>query len=327
MNNILVTGANGFVGSHICEALFNRGYTVKALVRKTSNLANIKELPVQLIYGDLCDASSLPDAVRGVDVVINNAGLTKALKLDDFEKVNASGTKNILEAILQHNPGLRLFMQISSTAACGPAPSATPISEDHPPNPLTAYGRSKLNSERIALSYKDKFPVIAFRPSAVYGPRDTEMLSFFKAVKFGIKPTFGGGDSYINFTYVKDLALAIIKAIEAETISSGVYFVMEKKAYAYSEAGDIISEVLGRKAIDINIPGPILSVAGKVAEEIARLQKKPMVFSSEKAREIVQRYWLFDSSKIERELGFESPTDFRTGVAETIAWYKKEGWL
>jgi nucleoside-diphosphate-sugar epimerase len=169
---------------------------------------------------------------------------------------------------------------------------------------------------------------VLFRsPSAVYGPRDAEMLSFFKAVKFGIKPTFGGGDSYINFTYVKDLALAVANAIEAEAISSGVYFVLEKKAYAYSEAGDIISEVLGRKAIDINIPGPILSLAGKIAEEIARLQKKPMVFSSEKAREIVQRFWLFDSSKIERELGFIAPTDFKTGVAETIAWYKKEGWL
>jgi nucleoside-diphosphate-sugar epimerase len=327
LNSVLVTGANGFVGSHICEALLNRGFTVNALVRKTSNLSNIKGLPVKVIYGDLSDVTSLPDAVRGVDVVINNAGLTKALNLDDFEKVNAGGTKNILDTILQHNPDLRRFIQISSTAACGPAPSSTPISEDFPPNPLTAYGRSKLNSERIALSYKDKFSVIAFRPSAVYGPRDAEMLSFFKAVKFGIKPTFGGGDSYINFTYVKDLALAVANAIEAEAISSGVYFVLEKKAYAYSEAGDIISEVLGRKAIDINIPGPILSLAGKIAEEIARLQKKPMVFSSEKAREIVQRFWLFDSSKIERELGFIAPTDFKTGVAETIAWYKKEGWL
>ena len=278
MKEILVTGANGFVGSHICEALLERGVAVRALVRKTSDLTNIRGLPVKLVYGDLNDSSSLRDAVRGVDIVINNAGLTKALRNDDFEKVNAGGTKNILEAITNHNPAISRFIQISSTAACGPAPSATPISENHPPNPLTAYGRSKLASEKIALTYEAKFPVVVFRPSAIYGPRDSEMLSFFKTVKFGIKPTFGG-DSYINFTYVKDLAQAIVKAIEALTMSSGIYFIMEKKSYAYSEAGDIISEALGRKALDINIPASILSIAGKLAEEY---HKPTIVLSREK---------------------------------------------
>jgi nucleoside-diphosphate-sugar epimerase len=327
MRKVLVTGANGFVGSHICEALLDAGFDVRALVRKTSDLANIKGLPIQFAYGDLNDTASLPSAVDGVDVVINNAGLTKAIHPDEFERVNAVGTGNILKSIAEHNPGLRCFVQISSTAACGPAPSATPINEDHPLNPLTAYGRSKLKSERIAVSYKDKFPVVVLRPSAVYGPRDKEMLSFFKTVKFGIKPTFGRGESYINFTYVKDLALAVAKTAKAEHISSGIYFVLERKAYTYSEAGGIISSILGRKAIGISIPSSILSLAGKITEVIARLQKKPSIFTADKAREITQKFWLFDSSKIERELGFTAPTDFKSGVIETIAWYKKEGWL
>ncbi len=327
MRKILVTGANGFVGSHICETLQAAGFDVKGLVRKTSDLTNIKHLNLELVYGDLNEPDSLPAAIDGADVIINNAGVTKALHSDRFNRVNAAGTENILGAVERSNGNIERFVQISSTAASGPAPSEVPIDEDHPPRPLTAYGKSKLAGERAVLAYRDRFPVTVLRPSAVYGPRDKEMLSFFKAVNFRLKPTFGVGECYINFTYVKDLAQAVARALTVDSPSGGVYFVAERGSYSYSEAGDIISQALGIKALDIHVPATVLRFAGKISEVAARWRNKASVFSGDKALEISQRYWLVDTSRIEKELGFVSPTSFRDGVVETIDWYRRHGWL
>lgn len=327
MRKMLVTGANGFIGSHICETLRSSGFDVRALVRQTSDLTNIKHLDLELVYGDLNDPDSLPAAIEGADAIVNNAGITKALDNAVFERVNVAGTENILKAVETSDGDIKRFVQISSTAASGPAPSDVPINEDHPPRPLTAYGKSKLESEKAAMAYGDRFPVTVLRPSAVYGPRDKEMLSFFKAVSFRLKPTFGTGECYINFTYVKDLAQAVARALTVDSPSGVVYFVAEKRSYSYSEAGDIISQALGIKGLDIHIPATVLRFAGKVSEAAARWRNKASIFSADKALEISQKYWLVDTSRIENELDFVSPTSFRDGVAETVEWYRRHGWL
>jgi nucleoside-diphosphate-sugar epimerase len=327
MRKILVTGANGFIGSHICETLHSAGFDVRALVRKTSDLTNIIHLDLELTYGDLNDPDSLSAAIEGVEAIINNAGITKALDSDMFDRVNAAGTDNILKAVEKSHPDIKRFIQISSTAASGPAPSDTPIDEDYPPRPLTAYGKSKLAGEKAVLAYRDKFPVTVLRPSAVYGPRDKEMLSFFKAVSFRLKPTFGSGECYINFTYVKDLAQAVAKVLTTDSPSGGVYFVAEKRRHSYSEAGDIISEAMGIRGLDIHVPATLLRFAGKISEMAAKWRNKASIFSEDKALEISQKYWIVDTSRIENELGFVSPTSFRDGVMETVNWYRRHGWL
>jgi nucleoside-diphosphate-sugar epimerase len=327
MARVLVTGANGFVGSHICEALCNAGFTVKALVRKTSDLTNIRHLDLELAYGDLNDPDTLQKAVDDVDVAVNNAGVTKALDVSLFDRVNFEGSENILKAVEKANPGIARFVQISSTGACGPAPSKTPINEDHRPAPVTAYGRSKLAGERAVLNFKEKLPVTILRPTAVYGPRDREMLSFFKIISYHIKPTFGPGECYMNFTYVKDLAEAVIKVLTADSPSGRIYFVAENRSYSYSQAGDIISEILGVRALDLHIPAWIMRLAGTVSERLADLRNKPSIFTSDKVNEITAKYWLVDSSRIETELGFRSSTSFGEGVKETVDWYREKGLL
>lgn len=327
MKIVLVTGSNGFVGSHICETLLESGYRVRAMVRSTSNLSNLKGLDVELVYGDLNDFDSLLNAVEGVAAVVNNGGLTRTIDPDTFYKVNADGTDNILKAILKSNPGLERYIQVSSCAACGPSDTRTPIDENHPPKPLTVYGKSKLEGEKIAIGCSDKIPVTILRPSAIYGPRDGEMLSFFRIIKWGIKPTFGAGECYINFTYVEDFARAVVKSIESDVPSGGIYFVTEKRTYSYSEAGDIISGVLNRKGLDIHIPAKILEFAGWLSEMIARKRGKAAIFTKDKATEISQKYWLVQSDKIERDMGFVASTSFREGVEKTVQWYRENNWL
>lgn len=327
MSEILVTGANGFVGSHICEALLDAGHTVRALVRKTSDLTNITGLKLNLVYGELSDPQSLENAVTGVDFVINNAGLTKALDPDQFDMANRTGTENILRAIERRNPKISKFIQISSAAASGPSETNHPRNENDKPMPVTAYGRSKLAGEKAVLSYKEKFLVVILRPTAIYGPRDKEMLEFFRVIKFGIKPTFGKGNCYTNFTYVEDLARSILAVMSADTKSGATYFVAEKKWYSYIEAGDIISAALGTRAINIHVPLWLMRLAGKASESAARLRGKAAMFTGEKAMEISQRYWILDTSRIESEIGFVSLTSLKDGVAQTIAWYRRHGWL
>jgi nucleoside-diphosphate-sugar epimerase len=241
-------------------------------------------------------------------------------------RVNRGGTENILAAARQYNPGLQRLIHISSTAACGPSDSQNPIDETREPKPLTAYGRSKLEAERAVLAQKANIPTVILRPCAVYGPRDSEMLSFFKAIKLGIRPHFGKGENYINFTYVKDLAQTVVKAISTVTPSGNIFFVAEKRSYTYSEASTIIGDILGKKVFDLQVPGTILGLAGNISDMFTRLHGKPTVFSRDKVREIISKYWLFDTSKIEREMDFVA-TNFTLGATETIAWYREHGWL
>jgi len=327
LGDILVTGANGFVGSHICEALLDTGHNVKALVRKTSDLTNIKDLNLDFVYGDLDNYGSLLDAVDNVDAIVNNAGLTKARNQEEFDRVNIEGTRNILKAALEKSPGIKRFVQISSAAASGPSDTKSPIDESREPRPLTAYGRSKLGGERAVIEAKDKLPVTILRPSAVYGPRDKEMLSFFRMVKFGIKPTFGAGDSYNNFTFVKDLAIATVTTISTDSRSGEVYFVAEKRPYSYSEAGDIIAGTMNRKAINIHIPVWFTRLAGVITDIVNRALDRTSVFSADKVDELAAKYWLLDTSKIENDLGFIAPTSFADGVRETVEWYRSHKWL
>ncbi len=327
MGKVLVTGANGFIGSHLCEAFLREGYDVRGLVRQSSDLKYIRSLNIELVYGDLSDTESLKKAVFATDIVINNAGLTKTLNNKEFTRANVDGVRNILEAIVAVNPGIRKFIQISSQAAAGPSPGHFPINEDTTPHPLTAYGKSKLEGEKAAFSFTEKLPVTILRPSAVYGPRDVDMFAFFKTVKMGFKPTFGMGRCYSNFAYVKDLATAAVAAAEAVSGSGATYFVAEKKYYSYKEAGAIVSEEFGSAAINIHVPVTLMILAGKVNEFLSRLRRQPTIFTAEKAWEISRKFWLVDCSKMERELGFVCPTSFRDGVRESLDWYRRHKWL
>jgi len=327
MRDILVTGANGFVGSHICEALLHHGYRVRAMVRKSSDLTNLRDLDISITYGDLNDNESLKAAVSNVDCIVNNAGLTKALDPELFAGVNVTGVENILDAVLKHNPDLKKFIHMSSAAASGPASLPSPKKEDDLSEPVSNYGRSKREGEKAALTYSDKIPLVVLRPSAVYGPRDKEMLSFFKAIKLGVKPTFGSGESYSSFTYVKDLAEAITRVIESDIVSGKIYFVAEKRYYSFSEAGDIISKALGKRALDIHIPVAVMRGIGGIIAVISKIRGKASILTADKALEISQKYWIIDSTRFADDFGFECPTSFAQGVNETIAWYRSNKWL
>ncbi len=323
----LVTGANGFVGSHLVKGLLDKGYQVRCLVRKTSNLKWLSGLKVEYVFGDIAERNSLRIAVKNVNFIFHSAGLTKARTKEDYFKANAEGTRNLIEACLQENPKLKRFVYISSQAAVGPGEDQHPTDEAVLCRPVSYYGESKLEGERIVLSHISELPLTIIRPPAVYGPRDTDMLGFFKVANSGFRISFGRGESFISLVFVKDLVDGIILAAENPKAIGQTYFIADDKIYSWKEAFKIIAGTLDKKTIPLKIPKSVVFLMAFLAESFCRLLGKTPAFNTQKAREITQRYWGLNISKAKTELGFVSNFPLDKGSAETVKWYREKGWL
>lgn len=323
----LITGSNGFVGSHLVEALLYRGYEVSCLVRKTSNLRWIEGLKVSFVYGELIDKESLKKAVEGQDFVFHLGGLTKARDKKDYYKANHLGTKNLVEAVSESNPDIKRFIYVSSQAAAGPGKDMTPLNEDSPCNPITDYGKSKLMGEKAVLAYKDKLPITIIRPPGIYGPRDTEIFIFFKLIKNHIKPLFGFRENYLSLVYVKDLVEGICLAAESEKAVGQIYYIANEKPNSFFDAEDFIQKALNVKTITIRIPICLFIFSAFLSQLLSSIKGKASSFNPQKAREISAQYWICDVSKAKEELGFNSKYTLEQGAIETVNWYKQNGWL
>jgi len=324
---VLITGANGFIGSYLVEKLLEQNFEVTCLVRKTSNIKWIEKLPVRYGYGDVTNYDSLINPVKNIDYVFHCGGIVRARKDDDFYRVNYLGTKNLLEACKQHNTNLKRFIYVSSQAAAGPSSDGIPITEATPTNAISSYGRSKLQGEEITLEYSKHFPTTIIRPPSVYGPRDSDILTIFKYVKSGIKPKLGNKEKKISIVHVMDLVRGIILAAEHKHAENEIFFISNKQSYSLTEFMNLIGGIMNKKGIAITIPAFILDVAAFFGENLARLSGKIAIVNRDKVREMKQQYWLVDSSKAERKLGFLAEIKIEQGLKQTYLWYLHQGWL
>jgi dihydroflavonol-4-reductase len=322
-----VSGATGFVGSFLTESLLKKNYEVRCLVRKTSNLRWIADLDVECYYGSLNDKNSLISAVKNCDVVYHVAGVTNALTEDDYFTANFTGTKNLIAACLESKNHLSKFIHISSQAAAGPSPTITPIDETHLPNPVTFYGKSKLAGEQYVLEHKNKLNITILRPPAVYGPRDTDILEFFRTVKTGIIPIMGGKDKYLSLIHVKDLVNGIILASESEKSKGEIYFISSNKPHSWEEFSRTILKILQKKGIKIPVPISILKAVAWMGEGIASFTKKPALVNQQRVIDMKQDFWTCSANKAKNDFGFSAEIPLENGVRETLVWYQENKWL
>ncbi|HSQ78203.1 MAG TPA: NAD-dependent epimerase/dehydratase family protein [Nitrospirota bacterium] len=323
----LVTGGTGFVGSHLVELLLRKGYDVICLVRDPARLHWLTGLKVRVVQGDCVRPESLVSAVRDISVVFHVAGLTKARHARDYYAVNHVGTRNLLEACAKHNPGIKKFLLVSSLAAAGPCPDGKPVMTAEAPHPITDYGKSKLLAEEEALRYRDTFPVVILRPSAVYGPRDRDMFELFRWANRGLTLELWGGERYLNPCYVGDLAEAMLFAAGKETRSGSIYFIAENRSYSWSEFKEALLSTGGVKARTIKIPYAVAYLIGLASEFGGLFTSRPALMNRQKVREAAQKYWICDLSKTENELGFRHEYPLRRGLEITWQWYRDNVWL
>lgn len=321
VTDILITGATGFVGSHLVEALTARGDRARALVRESSDTSLLERHGFETVVGSLSDEASLRWSVAGVRTVLHLAAATRALDAETFHRINAEGTKNLIAA-LEAEGGDQRLVYLSSMAAVGPS-RGRPVRPDDEPRPLTAYGRSKLAGERAVLEHPAGAAVI--RAPAVYGPRDRDLLTFFRLARFGILPAVGPAHRQVQLIHAADLAAALVAAADARN-ASGIYHVAEPRAYRWSEVLAMVARALDRDGIRIPVPGAALKLAATVSEGFARLTRRPVVFDRDKAKELMAE-WLCDTATARRELGFQAAVPLTDGLRETAAWYRSYGWL
>jgi len=319
--NALVTGATGFIGSHLCEELARRGHKVTCLIREKSNLKWIENIDLKIISGDCEKIESLYDAVDGVDYVFHLAGLTKACSEDKFFCANTRGTENLIKAVAEKNPKLKRFIYISSLAAVGPSKNGSPLKEETDPRPVSSYGKSKLEGEKAVLKYKQSIPVTVLRPSAVYGPRDRDLFIFFKILKKGIFPDWG--KCYYSLLYVDDLIQGIILAAENKKAEGEIYFLSDSKFYTNEEIMNAISSALGIKAVRLRVPKCIMPFFAYIGEKINR----DGIINRDKMSELSHSHWICDTTKAREELGFMSKVRIKEGMKWTADWYRIHRWL
>ena len=323
----LVTGGTGFIGSHLTEALIRKGVQVRCLLRKTSDWKWLKGLPIEFAHGDCNDKTSLEKAVRGVDWVFHLAGVTKAIKEETYFEVNGLGTRNLIHACLENNPRLQKFIYISSQAAAGPSRNGRNKKELDPCEPVSFYGRSKRAGEEWVLTHTHDLPVLILRPSAVYGPRDKDILTLFKCISRRIKPSPRGPDQHLSLCYVQDLVQGILLAAETQTKSGEIFFLSDGNDYRMEEIGDTIARAMGITALRIRVPRRMVVGIACFSEYLSKLFGRPFLLNRDKAKEMVQKEWVCDITKAKTLLGFEPRVLLPEGAGSTFEWYKKEKWL
>ncbi len=328
-----VTGGTGFIGSHLVEQLVDQGYHVTCLIRKTSNLRWLNHLltakspQVELVMGDLHDSDVLAQHVRDADLVFHLAGLTKAPDAATYDRVNAGGTERLIEACLGARTNLDRFVYCSSLAAVGPSCDATPNTEDVTPQPLTDYGSSKLKGEMVVRECADRLPITIIRPPAVYGPRDTDIFLFFQMINRGVMPILGDADKLLSLVHVKDLVAGIYTAAVSERAIGETYFLTDGDIHTWMEIERIIADALEKYTFKVKVPFFLLDFLSIVTEAAAKISRQTPTLNRQKVRDLKQRFWICDSTKAQKELGYRPTYFLEKGIQETADWYRANGWL
>ena len=323
----VVTGASGFVGSHLVDFLLSKDHHVKCLLRSTSSKKWLEGKPVEIINSGLFDKNSLREVLKDADYLFHVAGVVKAKTEEEYYNGNVETTKSLLDVVLEVNPKIKRVMILSSQTACGPSLNGKPCTEETLEHPITRYGKSKFQQEQLAKKYMDKLPITIIRPPAVYGPRDTEIYLVFKTYKYGLMTLIGFDEKLLNLVYVDDLINGTYLAAVSEKAIGQIYFIGTQEYYSWPQVGDAIAKAIGKKALNIRFPHWLVYTVAAFAQLFAMFGKKAATFNIEKARDFVQQHWTCDVSKAVNELGFKQQFSLDESIKSTIGWYREMKWL
>lgn len=325
---ILVTGAAGFIGSHLVDALVTRGEPVRCLVRKQDNPEFLPQAKVEIIVGDITDKKSLIPAVSGVDIIYHLAAKTDfdGKRWEDYHRPNVLGTQNLLDLAVGEK--VKRFIFFSTIRVVGLEDSKVPVNESAPYSPLNFYDKSKHEAEERLFEAYRKFglPIVVIRPTSVYGPRDRgTYYAFFKTIAQGKFFLIGKGENLVSFVYVGNVVeAALLAGIKREAVGQ-VYFVNDDRPYTMSELADTIARAFGRKLPGFHLPLGLGYLAGHAFNLGKIFGIKPLL-TPERVENLTISY-VFDISKARKELGYKPVVTLDEGVKQTAVWYKKHGWI
>jgi nucleoside-diphosphate-sugar epimerase len=321
----LVTGATGFLGRHLVEQLLQAGETVRCFVRSRNALGSLPARSVEISEGEVGNAESLRRATEGVDVVFHLAGIRRASAREAFFQVNAEGTRNVCEAMAAS--GARRLVLCSSLAACGPSSPQRPRVEEDPPAPQEWYGESKLEGERIAFSFRDRFAVTAARPCRILGPGDSENFVFFRLVRKGLRLAVTGGPRPLSMVDVEDVARLLILLSQHEEAVGEAFFVATDETTSLEGVQDAVASLLGARPKSLRLSPALLRGMATVADVVSNLSRHPLPLNRKLARQLLAPAWTCSAAKAQRLLGFRPQFSVSDSIKRSTAWYQQQGWI
>lgn len=354
---VVVTGANGFIGSHLVEHLQRAGDDVRAMVRAGARLDNLDAARPALVHATLADVDAMRAAFDGAELVYHVAGLTAAFTRAEFERANTEGTANVLAAIRGARRPPRRLVLVSSLMAAGPSHPEVARREHHNPRPAyTLYGDSKLGGERLAYAAAraGELEVVVVRPPAVYGPRDSDVLQMIRSAKFGVIAQPGLRPAWMSFVHAEDLVRGIALAGErgrsiprdgehaladsgcsfehvpehpSHPAGQGIYFITDGERHTVVSFGKAAAAALGRRALAISFPRAAVWTLAGVNHAIGRMRGRAPALTLDKARGSMAPGWWCDDSKAALELGYTPRWPLPAGLEHTIAWARGAGKL
>ncbi|MCX6576775.1 MAG: NAD-dependent epimerase/dehydratase family protein [Candidatus Aminicenantes bacterium] len=322
---VLCTGAAGFIGNHLVHALRQRNFQLTCLVHPAEEAGRLKDLDATIIRADLEDKRSLLNAWSDYTYVYHLAALKTSPFPEKFYRVNLLGTKNLVDVILESGVLPKRFLFTSSIAAVGPSPKGSSLNEESPCQPVSHYGKSKLLAEQLLRSVGDRLPVTVVRLPLVYGPQSLAGLyAFFRSINKHYCISFGRVEACLG--YVEDVVRGIILAAESPATIGRTYFLGEDKVYSSAEIIQTIEDALGKRAVKMKVPYPLVYCLALVVESYAKITKTSPVATREMMRECMKhRYWQATMKKARSDFGFEAEVGLARGTRMTAAWYRREG--
>ncbi len=325
---IALTGASGFLGSHVADILLAKGFAVRASIRQTSNLRWLEGKDIETTIVDLENAKSCDSFLSGSSGLIHCAGLVTATGEQQYQRANVRTTENLLaraELTWKEQCDDPAFVLISSMAAHGPAGLDNPAVESNSPAPITAYGRSKLAAELAVNGSEWSFRRAILRPPSLYGPRDKEFLPLFKAATRGITARLGKSMTGLSLVHGWDAAAAAVALMQCDQ-ATGTYFVDDlHTGYNWQELADILSSTTGKKIRTLQVPLVLLKISSSLLGR-GRAISSP-VLNPDRIRDLETSGWVCDGSLLSTTTGWQPKYSALTGFANTMDFFKEQDWL
>jgi nucleoside-diphosphate-sugar epimerase len=320
----LVTGAGGFLGAALSRALAARGDTVRALVRSDPAPGALPD-GAEVVRGDATDPAAVRAAVRGVDLVFHLAGVRRSADPGEFLRVNAGSTRTVLEACAAEAPRLARFVLAGSITASGPSREGR--REEDPLEPVEAYGVSKAEAERIALSFSGRVPVAVARPPRIMGPGDRENLFFFRIAAKGVAVGVGGPPRPLSWIDVDDCARGLLALADRPEAVGEAFFLASDERTTAQELQRSAARALGIAARPVSIPPWALRGAAAAADAITRLTGRRLPLNAKLAAQVLAPGWVCRTDKARARLGFVADTPLDASIGRAARWYRAHGWL
>ncbi|MGA2623427.1 MAG: NAD(P)-dependent oxidoreductase [Bacteroidota bacterium] len=324
---VLITGATGFIGSHLTERLRRGGNEVLCVAKDRMNIVFLESLNANVVLADLNNGVDWERMLDGVDYIYHLAGLTRAQWSSEYYRENHLATKRFVEVCANRCSSLKRFVYVSSQTAAGPSLDGYPVTEKSPYHPVSHYGKSKMLAELEVLKQQDRLPVTIVRPTAVYGPRERDWYEYFKSIRRGIQPVIGFRPKLMSLIHATDLVDGIILAGEHPSAIGETYFLGNQEFYTTRAIGDAIANAMCCNPFIVRLPHGVVYAVGAIAEAAAKISGKQIFFNLQKVREAVQTAWVCSVEKATHDIGFQPRIPINEGMLSTYKWYLENGWL